>query len=192
LQTLKAETIAIPKEKLALFPPRAFGYGRSRESFKSNTGVAFDALGGPATASDMTLGLLLNPERMARLVQQKSLDKKQLGLGEMLEKLIAETIQYQPKDSYLLAVQQTINYNVLQHLFNLAASKKSTPLVKAEVYKQLAELEDWLEEQDGAIYEQMLEEIELFMDKPEEFEPMLAAPKIPDGSPIGSFMCTGF
>ena len=192
LQTLKAETIAIPKEKLALFPPRAFGYGRSRESFKSNTGVAFDALGGPATASDMTLGLLLNPERMARLAQQKSLDKKQLGLGDMLEKLIAETIQYQPKDSYLLAVQQTINYNVLQHLFNLAASKKSTPLVKAEVYKQLAELEDWLEEQDGAIYEQMLEEIELFMDKPEEFEPMLAAPKIPDGSPIGSFMCTGF
>ena len=65
-------------------------------------------------------------------------------------------------------------------------------MVKAEVYKQLAELEDWLEEQDGAIYEQMLEEIELFMDKPEEFEPMLAAPKIPDGSPIGSFMCTGF
>ena len=192
LQTLKAETIAIPKEKLALFPPRAFGYGRSRESFKSNTGVAFDALGGPATASDMTLGLLLNPERMARLVQQKSLDKKQLGLGDMLEKLIAETIQYQPKDSYLLAVQQTINYNVLQHLFNLAASKKSTPLVKAEVYKQLGELEDWLEEQDGAIYEQMLEEIELFMDKPEEFGPMPAAPKIPDGSPIGSFMCTGF
>ncbi|UAB82984.1 zinc-dependent metalloprotease [Zunongwangia sp. SCSIO 43204] len=191
IKTLKAETLAIPQEKLALFPPRAFGYGRSRESFKSNTGVAFDALGAPATASDMTLGLLLNPERMARLIQQKSLDKKQLGLEDLLEKLIAETIQYQPKDSYLLAAQYTINYNVLQHLFNLAASKKSTPLVKAEVNYQLAELEDWLDEQDDAIYEQMLEEIELFFDKPGEFEPMPDAPKIPDGSPIGSFMCTG-
>ena len=191
IKTLKAETLAIPQEKLALFPPRAFGYGRSRESFKSNTGVAFDALGAPATASDMTLGLLLNPERMARLVQQKSLDKKQLGLEDLLKKLIAETIQYQPKDSYLLAAQYTINYNVLQHLFNLAASKKTTPLVKAEVNYQLAELEDWLDEQDDAIYEQMLEEIELFFDKPGEFEPMPDAPKIPDGSPIGSFMCTG-
>ncbi|MDN3594528.1 zinc-dependent metalloprotease [Zunongwangia endophytica] len=190
LQTLKAETIAIPQEKLSLFPPRAFGYSRSRESFKSNTGVAFDALGAPATASDMTLTLMLNPERMARLVQQKSIDKKQLGLEDLLQKLIAETIKYQPKDSYLRAAQETINYNVLQHLFNLAVSKSTTPLVKAEVNYQLAELEDWLDDEDGAIYEQMLEEIELFMDKPGEFESMPDAPKIPDGSPIGSFMCT--
>ncbi|WBL24395.1 zinc-dependent metalloprotease [Zunongwangia sp. HGR-M22] len=190
LKTLKAETLAVPQEKLSLFPPRAFGYGRSRESFKSNTGVAFDALGAPATASDMTLSLLLNPERMARLIQQKSLNKKQLGLRDLLEKLIAETIQYQPKDSYLRAAQETINYNVLQHLFNLAVSKNTTPLVKAEVNYKLAELEDWLDDEDGAMYEQMLEEIERFMDKPGEFEPMPDAPKIPDGSPIGSFMCT--
>lgn len=58
-------------EKLELFPPRAFGYNRSRESFKSNTGVAFDALGAPLTSANLSLSLLLHPERMARLVQQK-------------------------------------------------------------------------------------------------------------------------
>ena len=40
LKTVMVDEIAIPKEKLALFPPRAIGYGRSRESFKSKLGVA--------------------------------------------------------------------------------------------------------------------------------------------------------
>ncbi|NJW54906.1 zinc-dependent metalloprotease, partial [Salinimicrobium oceani] len=93
LRTLDAEEIAIPKEKLSLFPPRAFGYSRSRESFRSNTGVAFDALGAAATSADMTLSLLLHPERAARLVQQKALDDDQLGLAEVLEDLVVETIK---------------------------------------------------------------------------------------------------
>jgi len=42
-ETLKPETLAIPKEKLELFPPRAFGHWRTRESFKGKAGVAFDA-----------------------------------------------------------------------------------------------------------------------------------------------------
>ncbi|MBT8177529.1 MAG: zinc-dependent metalloprotease, partial [Eudoraea sp.] len=44
LKTLDAGEIAIPREKLPLFPPRAMGYNRSRESFKGKTGVSFDAL----------------------------------------------------------------------------------------------------------------------------------------------------
>jgi len=42
MRTLSPNFLAIPKEKLNLFPPRAFGYPRTRESFKSNLGIAFD------------------------------------------------------------------------------------------------------------------------------------------------------
>ena len=42
MKTLHSNFLAIPKDKLQLFPPRAFGYPRTRESFKSNLGVAFD------------------------------------------------------------------------------------------------------------------------------------------------------
>ena len=74
IKTLSIEELAIPKQLLNLFPPRAFNYGRTRESFKSKTGVAFDPFGAVETASAMTLGLLLHPERVTRLVQHKSLD----------------------------------------------------------------------------------------------------------------------
>ena len=41
LKTLDPKNLAIPKEKLELFPPRAFGYWRTRESFNGKTGSNF-------------------------------------------------------------------------------------------------------------------------------------------------------
>jgi len=64
LNSISAKALAIPKETLKLFPPRAFGYGKTRESFKGKTGVSFDPLSAASTASDLSLKLLLNPERM--------------------------------------------------------------------------------------------------------------------------------
>ncbi|MGA8853381.1 MAG: zinc-dependent metalloprotease, partial [Christiangramia sp.] len=119
LKTLTAEELAIPEEKLELFPPRAFGFGRDRESFKSNTDVAFDAFGAPATASEMTLGFLLHPARAERLVQQHSLDKNLPGLSYILDELISETIKTTKGNNYEIAVQETINFVVFKHLLNL-------------------------------------------------------------------------
>lgn len=73
LETLSIEALEIPESALNLFPPRAYGYWRSRESFKSNNGVAFDAIGAAATASNLTLSLLLHPERANRLVHQNAI-----------------------------------------------------------------------------------------------------------------------
>ncbi|SOC81166.1 protein of unknown function [Salinimicrobium sediminis] len=190
LRTLDAEEIAIPKEKLNLFPPRAFGYSRSRESFKSNTGVAFDALGAAATAADMTLSLLLHPERAARLVQQKALDEDQLGLAEVLEDLVTETIKAGIRDPYLQEVQNSINHNVLQHLMNLAVHKDAVPQVKAITNFQLIELEEWLQKnikQNPVMFRQFIEDIKSFRKDPAAFKALLVAPQIPDGSPIGNF-----
>ena len=55
LKTLKVENLAIPKSKLELFPPRAYNYPRTRESFRSLTGVSFDPFSAISTASEMSL-----------------------------------------------------------------------------------------------------------------------------------------
>ena len=123
IKTLSVEELAIPKKILDLFPPRAFNYGRTRESFKSKTGVAFDPFGAVETASAMTLGLLLHPERVTRLVQHKSLDSSQLGLVEVLDDLIANSFQKSYKDSYYQELQNIVNYQVLNHLFHLSSNK---------------------------------------------------------------------
>lgn len=189
LKTLNAEVLAIPKDKLELFPPRAYGFGSSRESFKGHTGVAFDALGAAATASNLSLAYLLHPERAARLIQQKSLDKSQLGLDEILEKLVAATFKKDYKDAYFQQVQNTINYNVLQHFFNLAVHKNATFQVRALVNAAIENLELWLtsNSKNEIFNQQYLKEIEQFKKDPELFKPILQAPQIPDGSPIGSY-----
>lgn len=192
LKTLNATEIAIPKEKLELFPPRAFGFSRSRESFKSNTGVAFDAFGAPATASDMSLRLLLHPERAARLVQQHSLNNELPGLNQMLESLIDNTFRLNHRDPYLQEVQNAINYNVLQHLMNLAVHKDATPAVKAGAFSKITELNSWLsnkkqQNENIIMHRQFSRDIAQFLDDPSEFRPLPVAPQIPDGAPIGEY-----
>ena len=188
LQAMSADELAIPKAKLGLFPPRAHGYFRSRESFKSKTGVAFDALGAVETASDMVLRLLFHPERANRLVQQKATDKGQLGLAEVFDQLMDETFDKRHSDVYLAEVQRTINYNVLKHLMNLSVNPKAIPQVKAFAKAELFQLKDRFETaKDDAVHARyMLSEIKTFLEDPKDFK-LISAPQIPDGSPIGCF-----
>ena len=188
LLTLNAEWLAIPKEKLSLFPPRAFGYDRTRESFKSGTGVTFDPLGATATASDMTLDLLLNPERMNRLVANHAQNTKQPGVEEVLEELVNATLSKTWNEAYYTEVQKSINYNVIKHLKNLFVSKKTIPQVKAEARKQLLAIADHENDSMDGEKGYVKQDIERFFDEPEKFE-VLPSPEIPDGSPIGSYQC---
>ncbi len=186
LETLNAKVLAIPEDKLALFPPRAHGYWRSRESFKSKMDVAFDALGVASTASDMTLGLLLHPARANRLIQQKSLDTKQLGLEEVLQELVDKTLYSNSKNAYNSEVQQTINYNVIKHLINLALHKNAIPQTSAFAKAQLKKIKSKLSKNTGPNAQYMIDIINNAFAKPENFK-VLPSPKIPDGSPIGCF-----
>ncbi|KAA1246133.1 zinc-dependent metalloprotease [Aquimarina sp. RZ0] len=193
LRTLSPEVLAIPEDKLKLFPPRAFGYPRTRESFSGKTGVAFDAISVAATASDMSLSLLLHSQRASRLVQQKSLDKKQLGLSDVLELLIEAVFKTKTQNNYHKEVQNTVKSNVLKHLMNLSVNTNAYPQVNAIAYAYLKKTQQILKVDEGTeldtIYTNYyLKQIEDFLRKPEEFA-VLASPKIPDGSPIGSLKC---
>ncbi|TRO66336.1 zinc-dependent metalloprotease [Christiangramia sabulilitoris] len=186
LKTLTANELAIPQDKLSLFPPRAFGYSRDRESFSTNTDVAFDAFGAAVTASDMTLGFLLHSARAERLVQQNAINNDMPGLDFVLDELIQNTIKVQVKDSYMAGVQQAINFVVFKHLLNLAVQKKSTSMVKAITNQKVEELATWLKGRNDAVSKEMYRSYKIFRDKPEDFIIELNVPKIPDGSPIGS------
>ncbi|MCL6266111.1 zinc-dependent metalloprotease [Flagellimonas myxillae] len=185
LKTLNASEIALPKDKLELFPPRAIGYGKSRESFKGRSGVSFDALAAAETAADMTLGLLLHPERASRLIQQKSLDKDQLGLTDVLETTLEGTFDELHRDDYLNEVQQTINFRVLYHIMNLAAHKEVHPQVNALANATLKSLRtSLLNSGKNATSEELVRRIDSFLKAPDKFK-WIPVPKIPDGSPIG-------
>lgn len=190
LKTLSVDEIAIPRNLLSLFPPRAMGYGRSRESFKSKAGVAFDPYGAVETASNMTLGFLLHPERATRLVQHKSLDKKQLGLVEVLDDLIKNTIKKSHKDTYYQELQNVINTQVLNHMFALAASDATYKQVNAIANAKIQEVKEYYRSSKAKgiqrMYQQeMIKMIQNFEKSPQKYK-KLNVPKIPDGSPIGT------
>jgi hypothetical protein len=185
LMTLDAEKIAIPREKLSLFPPRAIGYGKSRESLKGKTGVSFDALSASETAADMTLSLLLHPQRASRLIQQKAANSKNLGLQEVLDELIKNTINKSVKDLYINEAQQNINFRVLFHLMNLASHTAVHPQVNGIANQVLKKLAIQFSGSYGKPIEgEMSRRISNFYEHPEQFK-VIATPKIPDGSPIG-------
>ncbi|WP_439132214.1 zinc-dependent metalloprotease [Polaribacter sp.] len=190
LKTIDVNEIAIPKEKLALFPPRAIGYGRSRESFQSKLGVAFDAFSAVETASEMTLNLLLNPQRMSRLISHKSLDKKQLGLVELIDELIAKSFKNNHKDSYHQELQNVINTKVLEQLFYLGAYKNQYKQVNAIVLSKLDEIKKIITDKKSEGVQKMYDEAMMksitgYLKNPKSYKKS-SAPKIPDGSPIGS------
>ena len=187
LKTLSAENLAIPKDKLELFPPRAFGYNRSRESFKGKTGVAFDPFSAANTASDMTLKFLLHPERANRLVLQKSLGEKQLSLEDILNTLIESSFKVKHSDAYLNEIQHQINANVLKYMMNLAVSNQSYFNTKAIANKIIQNLAKGYSS-DDASYMQYISMVKEFYEHSEKFK-LEASPKIPDGSPIGSDIC---
>ena len=184
LNTLNAEIIAIPEEKLGLFPPRAFGYSRTRESFKGYTGIAFDAIAAPETAADMTLEFLLHPERASLLIEQKSLDDKNLGLIELIDALLSNTIYKSHKNSYLTEVQNAINYRVIYYLMNLARNEKVHGQVNAIANYKLNELKLKLLPKNDIFSFEVVKRINEFQEHPENFK-LIPAATIPDGSPIG-------
>ena len=189
LKTIDVETIAIPTSKLELFPPRAFGYGRTRESFKSKVGVEFDPYGAVETASEMTLELLLHPQRASRLVMHKSLDSSQLGLEELLDEVIKNSFEKTHKNTYYQELQNVVNEQVLNQLFYLAAAKNNYKQVTAIVNAKIDEIASWLLRRKSkgnqlSYDKELVRSISSFKNDPSKFK-KAQSPKIPDGSPIG-------
>jgi hypothetical protein len=119
LKSIDANNLAIPRDKLKLFPPRAFGFPRSRESFKGKTGISFDPFSVALTASEMTFSLLFNPERLNRIMVQHSLDNSNMSIRYLLNGLISSSFKKTHKDSYVSEIQHLINTNLLIHVLNL-------------------------------------------------------------------------
>lgn len=182
--TLDAQTLAIPKEKLALFPPRAFNYDRTRESFKGKTGITFDPMGAVESATDFTLDFLLHPERLSRLAGNKAVDAKQLGLAETLNWVVQSTIYKTHTDSYLQATQETINYKVVASLLNVLNAPSLSPLAAAQVHESVQKIRGYYGKTPTTMAKFIIQTIDQFKANPNDWKPM-DTPKIPDGAPIG-------
>lgn len=146
LATIDPGFLALPKPVIALIPPHPFRYDPNpREVFKRRTGLAFDPMAAPEAAAGMTLQMLLNPERVSRLVGQSALDPGQLSLEAMLDQVLAATwYKAEPTDSYQAEVKRLTDKVFLQKLIDVANNQEVTSQARAIAGLKLHQLKNKL------------------------------------------------
>lgn len=178
LQTIDPTTLVIPERILKLMPPRPPGYPRTRETFPAHTGLTFDPLAGAEAAADLTVSLILNPQRAARLLQYHAENPANPGLEEVVQTLVNATWHGKPRSGLEAEVAKTVNYVVLTRLIGLAVDDSAPPQVRSIASAAIQRLKP------AATDAYAVELIAKFERNPKELElPKLA--EAPPGQPIG-------
>lgn len=195
LATIDPHALTLPDRIVKMIPPRAYGYPRTRETFASRTGVTFDPLSAVETAAQLSVGLLLNPERAARLVDYHARDERFPGLGELLDKLVSATWKTK-HEGYRAEVGRVVDRIVLYNIMALAGNTNAHGQVRALSLLKIQELKEWLIKQLKQVKDEgqkahamfALSQIKMFDENPKQMDlPKPVNP--PDGPPIGSGSC---
>jgi len=188
MQLLRPEELALPDPLRYLIPPPAHEQQRDREFFTGATGAPFDHLAPARAGADLVIEELLEPHRLARLVEQHSLDSSQPGALDVLEALLAASWYARPPtDHYLSAVRNEVDWRVLRGMLALAADTEAADSVRGTVTAALVRLADRLGKRphrDDAGAEAARTEISRFLERPLVPSAPTRGP-VPPGSPIG-------
>jgi Met-zincin/Domain of unknown function (DUF5117) len=193
LKTIDVSTLVLREELIRQIPPRPLGYRRSRETVKIRTGLTFDPIASAEAAADMSIGLLLRPERASRLVEYHARDTSQPGLGYVLEQLVQVTWKSQRQPGYAGEVRHAVNAVALKNLIYLVSDNEASEQARAITYSKLRDLKIWAEkksantenESEKASLQFAIFQINQFEQNPGDFKRMRPLTP-PDGSPIGA------
>ncbi len=188
LSTITPDALAIPAQIEALFPPRAFGYARTRESFKSNMGPNFDPITAAGSVAAMTLDLLLEPTRLNRIFWQHAAQAEQMSLDDVLTEMTQRFNREEPSP-----VKRALNDYVLElylkQLMAVSVDKRSLPQVKSKIKDHLTQWEKWAKKHHPETVSQIHDLLDQYWEESNDFKALMP-PKLPDGSPIGTDVCS--
>ena len=180
LTTVDAATLTLPDRILELIPPRPPAYPRTRETFPNQSGLTFDPIAGAQAAAELTIGLILNPQRAARLVEYHARDASNPGLEEVIETLIRTTWSPVLKPGLQKEVASVVKITALERLLGLAMDPTASVEVRSIAKVEVTKLKTLF---SGDAYAAGL--VSRFEDDPKELE--LPKPvEAPPGQPIGS------
>lgn len=178
LDTLKPETLTLPERLLMIMPPPALGYARTRESFKGRTGLTFDALAPAEAAINLTIGMILHPERASRIVQHNSRDAKNPALEEIIQSLIKVTWEAKPLSGMLRETQYSTGMALLYHLMALASDQRAAARARSIAFAYITHIA--ANSNDALVRAQ----VKRFEEDPKQL-PLPRPIEAPPGMPIG-------
>jgi hypothetical protein len=192
LKTLDPEVLAVPAKIVQMLPPHPAGYDRTREVFQLKTWATFDAISAAETAAGMSVNMLLNPQRAARLVQNHAMDAQYPALQDVIGRLMDATWKTPRGEDYDGEIRRIVDVLVLNKLMWLNTNSASSVAVQEIAGSQIEQLRAWIAQQlpsvtdarQKAHFEYALSRIRQFQENPKDFalpEPVQA----PAGPPIG-------
>ncbi len=189
--TITPGALALPEKLIEKIPPRPIGYPRTRETFKSRTGLTFDPMSAAESAASNTLEFMLQPQRAARLIEYHSRDNTQPGLDAVLNKLVDQTWKAPQPTGYKGELKRLVDDLTLKQLLELAANTYAPESVRGITLLQIDELKKWMNKtvltagsDQKASLLSGLSQIKEFENNPDKFKPAETL-NMPDGSPIG-------
>lgn len=193
LKTLSPEVLTLPESLLAVLPPRPPGLPRTQESLPSETGLTFDPVASAEAAADLTLQLLLNPERAARIVQyHMRVPPSSTSLRVLMEGISAATARrIEGGHTMSSEVERAVEFRGLEAMLALAMNEQASSQVRAIARWHINDLlKQWTSEpaptdSAEAIHRAaMIERIQEFERDPQKFVPVKPV-EAPPGMPIG-------
>ncbi|MEM6327652.1 MAG: zinc-dependent metalloprotease [Bacteroidota bacterium] len=190
LATLDPSELALPEAVVGMIPPRPPGYYDTRERFDRRTGVALDPVAPAETAAQLVVGLLLNPERAARLVYQHDRDPDLPSFAEVLERSTSAIGGLQAEGTVEAEIVRAILTAWVQGLLSLAADTDAAPPVRARAQNALVGIGGALAgaqptNEDGVHAQWLAGEIRRFVSREYEADERPEPLRTPPGSPIG-------
>lgn len=189
LETISPDGLTIPESLLKIMPPRPPGFPRTEESFEAHTGLTFDPGAAAEAATDITLGLLFNPERASRLIEYHLRNPQSPSLDQVIEAVIHATWKAPRATGLQSSIQAITETAVAEHLLRLAGDTNASGEARAVARAEAVALGEFLSTVSGNAEEQAvraaaLARIDLFLKEPDKFTPT-PAPPVPPGQPIG-------
>jgi len=183
---LDPKYLMLPDRIVKLIPPRPAGYGFTRELFRKRTGLAFDALSPAEIAADMAISLLLNIERMNRMVEY-STSNNGLGVHEMIKTLLDKTWKASRRTGMEALIQMQTEQVLLTYLLSGSIDDNASYITKATLLKSNSDLKSWIETKKKTATGEYAGHLMLALERmkaPEKAKPTIPL-EAPPGQPIG-------
>ena len=195
LETLSPAVLALPPQVRTLIPPRPPGYEPHRELFGGYTGLIFDPYAPAEVLASQVLGLIVHPQRTARIVNQNDFNGGLPNLSEVLTTVSRHVWESKVhNDPYYAELQRLVQQVWTDVLLEASSNSSTSPAVRARVNQHLREIHVWIEENPGPSRDQetkshrftVFDQIDRFLFR--DYEPTEKYPGIspPPGDPIGS------
>ncbi|MBZ0111528.1 MAG: zinc-dependent metalloprotease [Thermoanaerobaculia bacterium] len=137
LGAIEPQALDLPEALLKLLLPRPFGTGSNREMFEGRTAPTFDALGAAGSASELVLGFVLQPQRLARMVDFHRRDPSLPAAEEVLSRVVEATFDKASGSLRHAEIHRVTQRVVAEDLMDLVVSKQTSPEVRSRAFAAL-------------------------------------------------------